>query len=393
MIPKLLCLLEHPTQYDPPLWAAMKRRGVLEPVVRYFSLGARSDPEAEAAVSWGTSGDAAAPATPGGVGAFIDGLGERPAACIVPGWTRPLTWKIAAACWRRGIPVILPSDRSLHEPVSLPLARTGFHALRSRLFQGFLTTGRLGWASLRSIGIPDSRIATGLYPVDCGWWREQVKLARARSDALRATLGGKYVVLAVTKWSPREDPLTVVRAFGKLARAAPDARLVLVGDGPLRDAVRAELAKEQVSDRAMLCGYVPYSTLPQYYGAADVFIHVPLSEPWGISVGEAMATGLPVVASTAVGAAADLVVPGRTGALVAPGDHEAAGAALVALADRRAREELRSRVAEAVQAVDVETASAAIEELVPRLRGAEPFEPMRMVIDSALRNHWGQRSS
>ena len=387
----LLCLLEHPTQYDPPLWAAMQRRGRLRPVVRYARPGAPADQEAGAAVSWERA-EVGAPLRPGeDLGRLIDGLPERPDACLVPGWTRPLAWRATRACRSRGIPVILPSDKTIHEPERPGhLARGLVHAMRSRLFQGFLTTGRLGWAALRSLGIPDSRIATGLYPVDVAWWSGQRREAAERSGELRRGLGGDLTVLAVSKWSEREDPLTVVRAFGVLQASRPGARLLLVGDGPLRGAVERELGALGLREKALLMGYVPYRTLAACYGAADLFIHVPLSEPWGISVGEALACGLPVVASTTVGAAADLVIHGQTGALVPPRSPADAGRGLLDAARLLADPRAARSVAAAAARVDVEAASLAIEALVDRLPDAEPFEPLLGVLDSGIRNHWGR---
>ena len=70
-------------------------------------------------------------------------------------------------------------------------------------------------------------------------------------------------------------------------------------------------------------GYVPYGELPALYAAADLFVHPVQEERWGVSVAEALACGLPVVTSSRVGAAHDLVIAGRNGGVYPAGDPRA----------------------------------------------------------------------
>ena len=79
-------------------------------------------------------------------------------------------------------------------------------------------------------------------------------------------------------------------------------------------------------------GEVEGDELIALYVAADIFTLLSRRETWGIVVNEAMASGLPLVLSSAVGAAGDLLHEGQNGFLVAPGNAPAAAAALSALA-------------------------------------------------------------
>jgi glycosyltransferase involved in cell wall biosynthesis len=82
------------------------------------------------------------------------------------------------------------------------------------------------------------------------------------------------------------------------------------------------------------------------YAVADVFALLSEHEPWGVVVNEAAACGLPLVLSNRVGAAADLLVDGENGTLVAAGDVPAAAAAIRRLArdpELRAAQGARSR--------------------------------------------------
>jgi glycosyltransferase involved in cell wall biosynthesis len=197
-------------------------------------------------------------------------------------------------------------------------------------------------------------------------------------------------VVAVSKMSDREDPLTAIRGFARMAATVDGARLLFVGDGPLRSEVENEIRILGIGAKVRLEGYVPYESLAACYGAADLFIHVPRREPWGISVAEAMACGLPVVASSTVGSAADLVLPGRTGLIVPPGDPAAVSAALMAALDLRSESFATQAIAAAADSIDVTAGANEIESLVERFGVLPIFDPIRQVMVSELKNHWGK---
>jgi glycosyltransferase involved in cell wall biosynthesis len=129
-----------------------------------------------------------------------------------------------------------------------------------------------------------------------------------------------------------------------------DATLVLIGDGPLA-------ARTAGTPRTRLLGALPREALPVAYAASSFSLlpSIPtprFREPWGLVCNEAMHQGKPVIATTAVGAAAGgLVVDGETGLVVAPGDaHALAGAIERLLGDQPLRSRLGSRAKDAVSA-------------------------------------------
>jgi glycosyltransferase involved in cell wall biosynthesis len=153
------------------------------------------------------------------------------------------------------------------------------------------------------------------------WFR-----SRAKASGVREKLGvpgDARVVLSVAKLQPREAPWDRLRAFATLGR--DDLWLVVAGDGPLRK----ELV-DAAPERVVFPGYVPYPELPSLYAAADLFVHPAQEERWGVSVEEALACGLPVVASSRVGAAYDLVQNGKNGFTYPAGDAQALAAAIEA---------------------------------------------------------------
>jgi glycosyltransferase involved in cell wall biosynthesis len=144
------------------------------------------------------------------------------------------------------------------------------------------------------------------------------------------------------------------------AEGAPGA-LCLAGEGPLA----AELGRLP-HDRVRAVGRIERSAMPVAYAAADVVVVPSVAtrrflEPWGLVCNEAMSQGRPVVATSAVGAAAGgLVRDGDTGAVVPAGDDSALAAALVRLLrDERLRERLGANAREAVRAFTYERAADA----------------------------------
>lgn len=123
----------------------------------------------------------------------------------------------------------------------------------------------------------------------------------------------------------------LVRAFARLAGQFEHVRLKLVGDGELRADLRHGLPA-WVRERVEFTGFLQVSELPGHFADADVFVLPSRHDGWGVVVNQAIAAGLPVVCSDAVGAAVDLVVPGENGMIVPAGDEDALFQALADLA-------------------------------------------------------------
>jgi sugar transferase (PEP-CTERM/EpsH1 system associated) len=137
-------------------------------------------------------------------------------------------------------------------------------------------------------------------------------------------IGPEHVVIGtVGRMQAVKDQVTLARAFVRLASTVADARsrlrLMMIGDGPLRAEALAILSEAGMADLAWLPG--ERADIPDLLRAMDIFVLPSLREGMSNTVLEAMASGLPVVA-TRVGAAVELVRQGTTGALVSPGRPE-----------------------------------------------------------------------
>jgi glycosyltransferase involved in cell wall biosynthesis len=134
-------------------------------------------------------------------------------------------------------------------------------------------------------------------------------------------------------------------AINALARREADqVHLVVAGGGELLAGFQQQAASVGVADRVHFLGAVPHSNLPDVLRAADLFLlTTEPPESFGIVLIEAMACGLPVIATDYPGVAA-VVEPDATGLLVPRGDVEAVASALATLSDQpNGRQEMGAR--------------------------------------------------
>jgi sugar transferase (PEP-CTERM/EpsH1 system associated) len=183
------------------------------------------------------------------------------------------------------------------------------------------------------IGVDTGRIAQIYNGVDA----ERFHPAVAGREALPVpgfAPPSAVVIGTVGRMQAVKDPLNLVRAFLHLLRTLPVGRerlrLVMIGDGPLRREAQALLAAEGAQDLAWLPG--SRDDIPELLRAMDVFVLPSRAEGVSNTVLEAMACGLPVVA-TRVGGNAELIEEGRSGALAPAADPAALAAAVIPYLD------------------------------------------------------------
>jgi phosphatidylinositol alpha-mannosyltransferase len=179
------------------------------------------------------------------------------------------------------------------------------------------------------------------------------------------------VVLWVHRLDPQKGFPIAVRAFGRLASELDDVHLVVAGDGRDRDAVG--LLPERDRRRVVMLGAVPNDDLPGYLAAADAFVAPALGqESFGIALVEAMAAGVPVVASDIPGYD-EVVRDGVDGLLVPPRDPNALAAALRrVLDDPRLASELARAGRDRARTYSWDVVTPRIEAVYARAAGAPP---------------------
>ncbi len=197
-----------------------------------------------------------------------------------------------------------------------------------------------------SVGVKGDRIEQIFNGVDTDRFRP----ASARNPIVGCPFGGddEWLVGTVGRMESVKDQTNLARAFvhavQRDATARRRMRLVMVGEGPLRPEVEAILESGGVRDLAWFAG--ERHDVPEVMRGLDCFVLPSLAEGVSNTVLEAMACGLPVVA-TRVGANPDLIVEGTTGTLVPAGDSEALAAGVLATFADRAGAAARGRAGRA----------------------------------------------
>jgi len=238
-------------------------------------------------------------------------------------------WNFAAWCRSRRIAVVqateiysnifaLPAAAAAGVPVRIG-SRRGINPDRKR---GLVELQRFAYACATRI-VANSQASA-----------DQLRLERVPDDRISVVPNG----LDVARFAARDGrtPLRTVTAVGNLRwlkghdvlvdaaveilERFPDARFDIVGEGPEREALVARAAQHGVAHAFTFAGHC--ADVPAKLAASDIFVHPSRSESFPNAILEAMAAGLPIVAS-GVGGVVELLDDGRTGWLVPPGEDEA----------------------------------------------------------------------
>jgi 1,2-diacylglycerol 3-alpha-glucosyltransferase len=260
---------------------------------------------------------------------------DRPDVLGIVGYTRPES--MAAARWarRRDRPAILMSESQ-----AIDRPRTWWKELVKRRrvsrFDAAVVGGPTHRDYLARLGMSPDRIALGYNAVDNDYFATAAR--RWRDDPQgRVGLPGAPYFLTVCRFAPEKNLVRLIRAYARYrqrggGQAAWD--LVLCGDGPGRAEVETAIAATGCAQAIHRPGFLQVDALPRWYAHAGAFILPSLSEPWGLVVNEAAASGLPLLVSTRAGCAATLVPEpaGTTGTRFDPLDVEAMADQLLAMA-------------------------------------------------------------
>ncbi len=122
---------------------------------------------------------------------------------------------------------------------------------------------------------------------------------RAKVKKLRQNLGiqnDDFVILFVGRIGKEKSVDVLIDGQVLISRKYPRAKLVIVGDGPDIEQFKKRVKRLKLSDNVIFVGKVPWEEVPYYYNIADVFVTASKTETQGLTVIEAMAASLPVVA-------------------------------------------------------------------------------------------------
>lgn len=228
-----------------------------------------------------------------------------------------------------GVPVVMMTDSHHASGGNGELALL-LKAQLLRIADAAFVAGGTHRAFMRRLGMPAERIFDGYDVVDNDYFIRASDAARADAGRWRLKLGlpVRYL-LSLGRLVRKKNVGLIIRAYARLAETGAHAghHLVIVGSGPERESLIALAlslrlpvatgeSEQALSDGGVgvhFCPFAQVNETPVYYALARAFVLASRTDEWGLVINEAMACGLPVVASRSVGAVPDLVRSGETG--------------------------------------------------------------------------------
>ncbi len=169
---------------------------------------------------------------------------------------------------------------------------------------------------IEEYGVQPNKISVIPNAVDINTFNPDIDGTEIRK---KLNIGSEKVILFVGRLDFQKGIEYLISAFSKIIIDFPEVKLIVVGDGPLKDQVRAVISKYNLSKSVFLLGRVDVMDLPKIYAACDLFVVPSLMEGFGIVYLEAMACGKACI-GTNIGGVEDVIADGITGLLVPPAD-------------------------------------------------------------------------
>jgi len=244
----------------------------------------------------------------------------NPDVVAVNGWNNFGSLAAANCCAARQTPMVVMSESARGDE-----ARTWWKEMIKRRIVDFYSVALVGGQRhveyLVELGMPVERIFTGYDVVDSEYFRQKAGEVRSQKSGVRYKYGlPENYFLASARFIEKKNLTRLVRAYAEYRDRLKGTGvtdpgynrdipwdLVLLGDGPLLETLKAQLSTLNLHSHVHLPGFKQYDKLPVYYALANAFVHASTTEQWGLVVNEAIASGLPVIVSERCGCAPELV--------------------------------------------------------------------------------------
>ena len=226
----------------------------------------------------------------------------------------------------------------LPRPVSRLLARS-FTRSQCAAVQALIAPSEPMRAVLTAYGVE-----TPIHVLPTGLAADRFKSGDGRAFRARAGIAAERpLVTYIGRVAHEKNVAFLVQMFREVLKSEPGAMLVIAGEGPAREALRAQVASLGLERQVHFAGYLARdSALLDCYAAADVFVFASRTETQGLVLLEAMAQGAPVVSIAELGTRS--ILTPASGALVVPeAEPDFAAAVVRVLADAGLRAQLRER--------------------------------------------------
>ena len=278
------------------------------------------------------------------------------------GYNEPDVLALALALRLRGRRVVVMTD-SKFDDMPRNLAREAAKALLLRPFHAALVAGHRQVAYLRFLGFTTRPVVLGYDTVSLARVRDQAGGANAPDGALFGERPFAFVGRFVTK----KNLIFLLQAYAAYRSrcGAESRRLVMIGGGEQEAALREFIGDAGLDDVVEITGFLEPPEVARRLNGALALLLPSTEEQWGLVVNEALALGLPVIASEAVGAR-DLLVRNLLNGFVVPVDSsEGWAAAMAAIAsDEKRWRNMAEHSRKLAHLGDVERFAEAVESLI-----------------------------
>lgn len=234
----------------------------------------------------------------------------RPDVIIVTGFSLA-TVRIYWYCKWRAIPYIIWSGSIDARGRLSSFLRTAQRKFLARQAAGFVAYGTKAKNYLMGLGVPEEKISIAINTVDVSYFSSEVQKLRGEY----AKNGRKHLTY-VGELSERKNLYKVLQAIEALSHVRNDFVLDVIGVGSERKNLEKFVRGKNLSGFVRFHGYQQKTELPKHLAKSSCFLFQTDFDIWGLVLVEAMAAGLPCLASVHAGASCDLVKNGENGYLV-----------------------------------------------------------------------------
>jgi glycosyltransferase involved in cell wall biosynthesis len=339
---KIIILVSHPIQYHSPLFSFLASQSNISLNVFYTGKVADSfqvDRDFGIETKWNielyegyqyafinqiSSNEAQGRSSRIQISNIIEEINtQNPSILIIFGWKRYAHMRVMRY-FKGKIPIVFRGDStSIDDYDKSVISKFVRYTLLSWVYKYVdyvLSPGSASDLYFKKSGLSDSQIIRAKHAVNNSYFSTFSIQDESILGSLRTRLAIKeneVVFVFAGKFIIKKNPLFLIDAFAELSNELNNLRLVLVGDGILKTEIQKKVngLNPSIANRIDIMSFQDQSQMKVIYRLADVFI-LPSKGPeetWGLSVNEALASGIPVLVSSKCGCAYDLVVEGVNG--------------------------------------------------------------------------------
>lgn len=262
----------------------------------------------------------------------------QPEVVVIPGYSGATTRPARLWAKASGTASILLCDSTEPDHRRIFLIELCKRHVIRRGYDSAFVSGARSEAYLKKLRFPAERIWRGYDVVDNQRFAEGIEDLRQPPESLGFPANVANFFLYVGRFAPEKNLTRLLEAYDLYRRICESQPwgLALVGSGPQEHELVHQVQFRNLQD-VLFPGFQQLDELRRYNASAGALVLPSISEPWGLVVNEAMACGLPILASERCGCVSDLVFPGLNGYIFDPRRVDSMAAAMVKMAERADR--------------------------------------------------------